>query len=244
MSTEQPVSDTPETDFLSERLRPQSWQTSYTLMRDFARTLERQRDEARGELEDVNRKWQADHAIFRGALQLLKEANISPDSTQLIAACERFDALTKYTEPNKPSAWAMAAAKETTTFSDMHSWTETEKLADILEDAQVIERHAEPEFAKLREELATYKKYWAEGQDNLHRAERELGSAQDVISDLRKDKERLDSVESEAITWKTLKRGFESDDEVGELVVSWKTNDPLRVILDKILAARTKEAQP
>ena len=62
------------------------------------------------------------------------------------------------TEPNNSSAWAMAAAKETTTFSDMHSWTETEKLADILEEAQVIERHAEPEFAKLREEIAELRK--------------------------------------------------------------------------------------
>lgn len=147
MSTE-PVSDTPETDFLSERLRPQSWQTSYTLMRDVARTLERQRDEARAALADSERI-----------------------------------------------------------------------RSQLIQDVNNRER-------------------------GIRELTKELEAAQAELVELREDKERLDTLESEAITWKSLKRGIQSDDEMGELVVSWKTNDPLRVILDKILGARTKEAQP
>ncbi len=41
---------------------------------------------------DLERRWASDQAIFRGALQLLKEAGLAPGSTELIAAAARFDA--------------------------------------------------------------------------------------------------------------------------------------------------------
>lgn len=43
------------------------------------------------ELRRVGKCWRPDQAIFRGALQLLKEAGLAPGSTELIAAAERFD---------------------------------------------------------------------------------------------------------------------------------------------------------
>jgi hypothetical protein len=46
----------------------------------------------RAENADLVRKWRSDQAIFRGALQLLKEAGLAPGSAELIAAADRFDA--------------------------------------------------------------------------------------------------------------------------------------------------------
>lgn len=45
----------------------------------------------REERDDIMRRWDSDKRIFCGALQLLKEAGLSPGSEELIAAAERFD---------------------------------------------------------------------------------------------------------------------------------------------------------
>ena len=49
------------------------------------------KEELREELRRVTQCWESDKAIFRGALQLLKEAGLTPSSTELIAAAKRFD---------------------------------------------------------------------------------------------------------------------------------------------------------
>jgi len=43
------------------------------------------------ETAEIMRKWDSDRRIFCGALQLLKEAGLSPGSAELIAAADRFD---------------------------------------------------------------------------------------------------------------------------------------------------------
>lgn len=51
------------------------------------------------EVRRLDRTWQSDSAIFRGALQLLNEAGLAPGSAELIAACARFDG----TKPEPPT---------------------------------------------------------------------------------------------------------------------------------------------
>jgi hypothetical protein len=43
------------------------------------------------EIERLRRGWRSDQEVLRGALQLLKEAGLSPGSAELIAAAERFN---------------------------------------------------------------------------------------------------------------------------------------------------------
>ena len=47
-------------------------------------------ERARSALE-AERRWDTDRRIFCGALQLLKEAGLSPGSTELLSAADRFD---------------------------------------------------------------------------------------------------------------------------------------------------------
>lgn len=44
------------------------------------------------EVARMERGWRSDQRLMRGALQLISEANVMPDSTALIAAADRFDA--------------------------------------------------------------------------------------------------------------------------------------------------------
>lgn len=43
------------------------------------------------EIATLRRKWQSDTHLFNGAWQILKENKLVPDSTELLAAADRFE---------------------------------------------------------------------------------------------------------------------------------------------------------
>lgn len=96
------------------------------------------------------------------------------------------------TELNKSSAWAMAAAEHVT--HQGYNWSNNYIEKQIDRNARAIERHAEPEFSKLRAKLAGRDLDQASMADFVNTHARECGTKEAKDACLSRIKQAIDDI--------------------------------------------------